>query len=146
MILTQTAGCKVDHGQSAKLCRLLEQVQRHSKLLGIAVELCGAEGASHVDLPPYGACMTHGLHHIACMRSGADNIYVNGMLISVATTDTVPVPASPLVRIMAAPSAILRRASPRLRAPHTKGTLKPCLSTWFSSSAGVRTDKQRRDK
>ena len=35
----------------------------------------------------------------------------------------LPDPASPLVRIMAAPSAIRRSASPRLRAPHTNGTL-----------------------
>src|SRR6266702_282105 len=35
---------------------------------------------------------------------------------------TFPEPASPLVRIMAAPSAMRRSASPRLRAPQTKGT------------------------
>ena len=46
----------------------------------------------------------------------------------------VPEPASPLVRIIAAPSAIRRSASPRLRAPHTNGTLKSRLSTWCSSS------------
>ena len=34
-----------------------------------------------------------------------------------------PEPASPFVRIIAAPSAILRNASPRLRAPHTNGAL-----------------------
>ena len=52
-----------------------------------------------------------------------------------------PVPASPLVLIIAAPSAILRNASPRFLAPHTKGTLNlfPRLSTWCSSSAGDRT-------
>ena len=33
----------------------------------------------------------------------------------------------PLVRIMAAPSPMRRRASPRLRAPHTKGTRNSCL-------------------
>src|SRR5213082_1284210 len=47
--------------------------------------------------------------------------------------------ASPLVRIMAAPSAIRRSASPRSLQPQTKGTLKGCLSMWFSSSAGVST-------
>ncbi len=52
---------------------------------------------------------------------------------------TSPVPASPLVRIMAAPSAMRRRASPRLRAPQTKGVVKACLSMWCASSAGVRT-------
>src|ERR1700730_3320751 len=52
---------------------------------------------------------------------------------------TFPEPASPLVRIMAAPSATRRSASPRLRAPHTNGTRKSCFHTWFSSSAGVNT-------
>src|ERR1700682_694586 len=52
---------------------------------------------------------------------------------------TLPEPASPLVRIMAAPSAMRRSASPRFRAPQTKGTRKSCFQTWFSSSAGVRT-------
>src|SRR3989440_11762467 len=52
---------------------------------------------------------------------------------------TLPVPASPLVRIMAAPSAIRRSASPRSLQPQTKGTLKGCLLMWCSSSAGVST-------
>ncbi len=52
---------------------------------------------------------------------------------------TSPVPGSPLVRIMAAPSEMRRRASPRSFAPQTKGVLKACLSMWWSSSAGVRT-------
>ena len=52
---------------------------------------------------------------------------------------TLPVPASPLVRIMAAPSAIRRSPSPRSVAPHTNGTLKAHLSMWFASSAGVST-------
>src|SRR5579875_913513 len=52
---------------------------------------------------------------------------------------TLPVPASPLVRIMAAPSPIRRKASPKSRQPQTKGTLKACLLMWFSSSAGVST-------
>ena len=43
---------------------------------------------------------------------------------------TSPVPASPLLRIMAAPSAIRRSASPRLVAPQTKGTVKARLSMW----------------
>ena len=52
---------------------------------------------------------------------------------------TSPVPASPLVRIMAAPSLMRRRASPRFTAPHTKGTLNFHLLMWLASSAGVRT-------
>src|SRR2546422_341602 len=52
---------------------------------------------------------------------------------------TFPVPASPLVRIIAAPSAIRRKASPRSRHPQTNGILKACLLMWCSSSAGVST-------
>ena len=52
---------------------------------------------------------------------------------------TLPVPASPFVRIMAAPSPIRRKASPKFRQPHTNGTLKAVLSTWYKSSAGVST-------
>jgi pyridoxal 5'-phosphate synthase pdxS subunit len=59
--------------------------------------------------------------------------------ICVVASTILPVPASPLVRIIAAPSAIRRSASPRSRAPHTKGTVKAHLSMWNSSSAGVRT-------
>ena len=57
----------------------------------------------------------------------------------VAERGELPVPASPLVRIMAAPSVMRRRASPRSRAPHTKGTVNCHLSMWCSSSAGVST-------
>ena len=39
-----------------------------------------------------------------------------------------PVPASPFVRTIAAPSLMRRSASPRSRAPHTNGTLNACLS------------------
>ena len=56
------------------------------------------------------------------------------------TASTIfPVPASPLVRMKAAPSEIRLSASPRFLAPHTKGTLKVCLLMWCCSSAGVRT-------
>ena len=50
-----------------------------------------------------------------------------------------PVPASPFVRIIAAPSAIRRSASPRFVAPHTNGIVNCHLSTWCWTSAGVRT-------
>ncbi len=46
-------------------------------------------------------------------------------------SDTSPVPASPFDRIIAAPSAIRRSASPRLVAPQTNGTVKACLSMWW---------------
>ena len=52
---------------------------------------------------------------------------------------TLPVPASPLVRMSAAPSPMRRSASPRSRQPHTNGTLNASLSTWYASSAGVST-------
>ena len=54
----------------------------------------------------------------------------------VTALTTSPVPASPLVRIIAAPSAIRRSASPRFVAPQTNGTVKPHLSTWWATSAG----------
>ena len=56
----------------------------------------------------------------------------------VAST-TLPVPASPLERIIAAPSEIRRSASPRLVAPQTNGTVNAHLSMWWASSAGVST-------
>ena len=52
---------------------------------------------------------------------------------------TLPVPASPLERIIAAPSEMRRRASPRSVAPQTNGIVKACLSMWWASSAGVST-------
>ena len=51
----------------------------------------------------------------------------------------LPVPASPLERIIAAPSEMRRSASPRFVAPHTNGTSKANLSMWWASSAGVST-------
>ena len=56
----------------------------------------------------------------------------------VAST-TLPVPASPLERIIAAPSPMRRSASPRLVAPQTNGTVKFHLSMCSFSSAGVST-------
>ena len=56
----------------------------------------------------------------------------------VAST-TLPVPASPLERIIAAPSEIRRSASPRSVAPQTKGTVNSLLAMWCASSAGVST-------
>jgi hypothetical protein len=44
---------------------------------------------------------------------------------------TLPVPASPFERIIAAPSEMRRSASPRLVAPHTNGTSKANLSMWW---------------
>ena len=51
----------------------------------------------------------------------------------------LPVPASPLVRIMAAPSAMRRSASPRSRQPHTNGTLN-CVLVDVVDLVGRRED------
>lgn len=51
----------------------------------------------------------------------------------------LPVPASPLERIMQAPSLMRRSASPRLVAPQTNGAVNVHLSMWWASSAGVST-------
>lgn len=48
---------------------------------------------------------------------------------------------STFVLIIAAPSAIRLRASPRSRHPQTNGALKLCLLIWCKSSAGVKTYK-----
>ena len=61
------------------------------------------------------------------------------VLICLTASTTFPVPASPLVRIMQAPSPILLNASPMLRAPHTNGVLNSNLFKWYISSAGVST-------
>ncbi|SLH49886.1 Uncharacterised protein [Mycobacteroides abscessus subsp. abscessus] len=49
----------------------------------------------------------------------------------VVALETSPVPASPLERIIAAPSVMRRSASPRLVAPHTNGTVNCHLSMWL---------------
>ncbi len=48
----------------------------------------------------------------------------------------LPVPASPLERIIAAPSPSRRSASPRLVAPQTNGTSKASLSMWLRLVGG----------
>ena len=49
------------------------------------------------------------------------------VLICLTASTTLPVPASPFVLIIEAPSAILLVASPNPVAPHTNGALKLCL-------------------
>src|ERR1700730_7247169 len=80
----------------------------------------------------------------ACISSSSRSvvsffIWLTMVRMCRTASTTLPEPASALVRIMAAPSAIRRSASPRLRAPQTNGTRKSCFQTWFSSSAGVST-------
>ena len=50
----------------------------------------------------------------------------------VVAFETSPVPASPLERIIAAPSVMRRSASPRFVAPHTNGTVNAHLSMWLA--------------
>ena len=50
------------------------------------------------------------------------------LLMCFTASITLPVPASPFVRIMAAPSPILLHASPMFVAPLTNGVFISCLS------------------
>ena len=52
---------------------------------------------------------------------------------------TLPVPGSPFVLIIAAPSSILLNASANEREPLTNGVVKSHFQIWWFSSAGVRT-------
>ena len=70
----------------------------------------------------------------SCTNSSSPSVVSFFIPLTIArmwrTASTIfPEPASPFVRIMAAPSAMRRSASPRLRAPQTNGTLKPCFQT-----------------
>src|ERR1700676_294960 len=63
----------------------------------------------------------------SCMSSSSRSMVSLRMWLTMArmwrtASTTLPEPASPLVRIIAAPSAMRRTASPRLRAPQTNGT------------------------
>src|ERR671930_606508 len=79
------------------------------------------------------------LHHQRRVGRGGQPISFSIVRWWGRASTALPFPASPFVRIIAAPSAIRRSASPRLRAPHTNGTVNAHLSMWCSSSAGVRT-------
>ncbi len=70
-----------------------------------------------------------GLAHAARPSTSASDCASRGCTSRRCLTawTTSPVPASPLVRIIAAPSPMRRSASPRLRQPQTNGTLKSCL-------------------
>ena len=60
---------------------------------------------------------------VSCM-----NLISSSINLACLTADTIfPVPASPFVRIIAAPSKILRIASPRLVAPQTNGIVNSFL-------------------
>ena len=106
---------EVRHRQAARLGDLAHQLDRRAQLLGRGRQLLGPERAVRRRIAP----MT-----LRRWRTASTML---------------PLPASPLVRIIAAPSPIRRSASPRSRAPHTKGERKSCFQTWCSSSAGVST-------
>ena len=101
-----------DHGQPAVLGHVAHQVERRLEVLGGGGQLGLVERAPRRRISPP----------------------IERMWRTASTT--LPVPASPLVRIIAAPSAMRRSASPRLVAPHTNGTLNAHLSMWWASSAG----------
>ncbi len=60
-------------------------------------------------------------------------------LMWVIASATFPVPGSPFVLIIAAPSSILLNASAKDLAPFTKGVVKSHFQIWWVSSAGVNT-------
>jgi hypothetical protein len=90
-------------GELAGLGDLLDELVRRLEFLGRDVQLV-LRAAQRVRRSRRGSC--------ACA--------------SVAL-ETSPVPASPLERIIAAPSLMRRSASPRLVAPQTNGTVKPLV-------------------
>ena len=81
----------------------------------------------------YGAC-----NSFAATNNSSSDSDVNRRIsppilrMWVVALDTSPVPASPLERIIAAPSVMRRSASPRLVAPHTNGTVNFHLSMWLA--------------
>ena len=86
--------------------------------------LVAQSGDSGVPVSITGAfTSTSGGHFDIRALNGLDAASGNDFAIDAISVTGVPEPASPLVRIMAAPSAMRRRASPRLRAPQTNGAL-----------------------
>ena len=67
---------------------------------------------------------------LAATKSSSSSMFISlrmSLLTALAcliASTILPVPASPFVLSIAAPSAIRRRASPRFLQPHTNGTLK----------------------
>jgi pyridoxal biosynthesis lyase PdxS len=90
---------------------------------GVIMDVVDAEQARIAE--DAGACAVMALERVPAdiRRDGG----VARMCVSALTMS--PVPASPFVRIIAAPSAMRRRASPRFVQPHTNGTVNACLST-----------------
>ena len=91
------AGGEGDDGSLPLLGDPLDELDRRAQLLRLGVELLAAQRARAGGSPP-----------------NTERMCVTALTMS-------PVPASPLVRIIAAPSAIRRSASPRFVAPQTNG-------------------------
>ncbi len=103
--------------------------------------LTPADEANHIDKwafkVPFVCGATNLGEALRRIGEGASLIRSKG---EAGTGDIVEaVPASPLERIIAAPSPMRRSASPRFVAPQTNGTAKSHLSMWLCSSAGVST-------
>ena len=87
--------------------------------------LTPADEANHIDKWPFTVPFVCGATNLGEALRRISPVIVRRW----RTASTMsPVPASPFVRIIAAPSVIRRSASPRLVAPQTNGTLKRHLS------------------
>ncbi|SKY44550.1 Uncharacterised protein [Mycobacteroides abscessus subsp. abscessus] len=81
----------------------------------------------------YGACNSFAATYNSSFGSEVRRRISSRILrMWVVAFETSPVPASPLERIIAAPSVMRRSASPRLVAPHTNGTVNANLSMWLA--------------
>src|SRR5699024_9330932 len=81
----------------------------------------------------YGACSSFAAtYSSSSLFAASSRIWAEMVRMCLVASETSPVPASPLERIIAAPSVMRRSASPRFVAPHTKGTVKRCLSMWWT--------------
>lgn len=127
---SNSTGGKVHHWQAFQLFRLFDEVDRNPMLLLL---LRWKIAQFRIRQLQKGARVYHPSRTFAKQYSSSSSI-VSRCLIAPMTvracltaSTTSPVPASPLVRIIAAPSATRRRASPKFRHPHTNGTLNLCL-------------------
>ena len=103
-----------DHRQAPVLRDPAHELDRRAELLRLGKELVLAQRAAGGSPP-------------------------NTARMCVTALTMSPVPASPLVRIIAAPSAMRRSASPRFVQPQTNGTVNCALVDVVLESAGVST-------
>lgn len=107
-----------------KVCIACHQLE--SEHFTHTLHALGLHAAAQADpaVPVCESCHGAGSEH-------ARNPTGKGLIIGYTRGSATPVPASPLDRIMAAPSVMRRNASPRLVAPQTNGTVNAHLSMWF---------------